>query len=280
MIEVDRADDDGGDARCCDRGGEGGGGIGCVTRGERLFDEHSGVVCAGGFERGGVFGVGGVEFEHDGVGELGGEASAGERFRAHADGADEALVTGGLELGEDVVVVDDVLVAAVGMDEDDVEAVGAEALEGAFDGSASGACGEVEGGLTAAIGRGCEGFADLGGDDPAVAVSSTSEDGAEPFFGSAVGRGGIECVDAEFVGDRDEIVCMLIGRDGEVGGVLHALVSSELDGAEREDGAVDAGDAERPAGEGVVVFGVGDARIVALTAGAARVRMFRCASTW
>jgi len=75
-------------------------------------------------------------------------------------------------------------------------------------------------------------LADLADDHPILALSRQQR--AEPFLADAIGRRGVDQVDAQFAGQGQQFASLGIVGDGEAAGVLHALVATQLDRAQTQ----------------------------------------------
>src|SRR5690606_28656735 len=85
--------------------------------------------------------------------------------------------------------------------------------------------GKVETGLTV-----LELLANLADDHPFIALAG--QQWAQAFFADAIGRRSVDQIDAKFASQRQQLPGLLVVGNGEAIGVLHALVSAQLDGAQ------------------------------------------------
>ncbi len=123
------------------------------------------------------------------------------------------------------------------MDEDDVQTVRAQARKRSPDAALSMLGREIEAGHAVR-----ELLADLGADDPPVSIRADQL--AEPFLAGAVGRGGVEQVDAQIQRFLEQCRGGLGIRNRKRAGIPHTLVTPQLDRAEANEGDVDARVAE------------------------------------
>src|SRR5690606_14561117 len=153
-------------------------------------------------------------------------------------GADLALA---LELGKgfvDLAPVKDRQVVAVGMHQHQVDDVGFQPAQAALHRKARVRRREVE-----ARGSVLELLADLADDHPVL--PGAAQQRAEALLADAVGRRGVDQVDAQLTGLGEQGAGGRVIRDREAVGILHALVATELDGAEAQRRDQQAGVAER-----------------------------------
>lgn len=194
--------------------------------GDGAFDDHADAVAdAEGQEEVDGFLVGDVEGGLEGVeacgldGEAGGGAIAGV-----ADEAGFAGVAGFFDDGEDVALLE--LFEGAGMDLEEVEVVGLEALEGAVDLAFEHVgvpVGEIEGfAIVAALGEEEE------------VVAAVGEGVADEFLGAGIALGGVDDVAAGVEG--------LVEDEG--GGLLVGFLVADFSAAEADGGDIHAGAAE------------------------------------
>lgn len=203
---------------------------------ERLLDEHAFLLSVCGGDHDGVVGGGGVEGDHDDVGVLYGEQSAGDGLGGHAEGADESGVACSLQGLKTIAVVNDGLIVAVGVDEHDVEIVGAQALQAALDAVADMLGAEVE--RRHAL---IEFFPYFGTDNPALALLQQF---AEAFFAVAIGGGGVDQVHAGLSAQVQEVLHAGVIGQFKIAGVFDAFVAANFHGAQAKAGDLHTGLAE------------------------------------
>jgi len=147
-----------------------------------------------------------------------------------------------LELGEclvDLGVAQNIHVVAVRVHQHQVDAVGAQAREAAVHREARVGGGEIEARLAVV-----ELLADLADDHPVVALAGQQR--PQAFLADAVGRCGVDQVDAQLASERQQSARLRVVGNGEAAGVFHALVAAQLDRAEAQRGDRQPGAAERP----------------------------------
>ncbi|MCY1459109.1 hypothetical protein D9M71_765530 [compost metagenome] len=113
------------------------------------------------------------------------------------------------------------------MHQHQVDVVGLQALEAAFDGKTRVSGAEVEARLAAV-----ELFAHLADNHPLFALAT--QQWAETFFASAVGGCGVDQVDAQLARLLEQHARLVIVGDGKAVGVLDPLVAAQLDRAQAQ----------------------------------------------
>ena len=242
MLRVDGADDDGADARLgedelhvgLDRVSATGQGMPAV---ERLLDQHALMQGVREIDDLAILGRAGVVGHHHHITGLRRQPSTGHRLGGHAEGADQSFLSAARELLEAVRSQDDVLVVAVRVHQHQVEIVGAQALQAAFDAAAHVRGAEIEKGFAVH-----ELLADLRADHPVLTVRQQL---AEALFAAAIGGRSVDEVDAQLARQGQQLAYLLIIGQVKAGGIFDALIAADLDRAEAKAGDLHAGAAQR-----------------------------------
>ena len=168
-----------------------------------------------------------------------GEQAALDSLAGEAEGADLALA---LELGEgfvDAGFAQNRHIIAIGVHQQQLDVLALQALEAALDREAGMGRAEIEQRLAAD-----EFLADLADDHPLVALAAQQR--AEALLAGAVGRRGVDQVDAQLAGLLQQCSRGGVIGNGEAVGVFHALVAAQLDRAQPQWRYAQAGGAQRP----------------------------------
>lgn len=86
-------------------------------------------------------------------------------------------------------------------------------------------------------------FADLADDDPLIALALQQR--AQALFADAIGRGGVDQVDAKVLRQPDQLPRLRIVWNAKPIGILDALIAAQFDGAQPQWRNHQAGAAER-----------------------------------
>ena len=207
-----------------------------VTAGEAFLDQNtlSRLVCLGDNRR--LAGVRTVIGQHEHIHELDGAQAAFDGLGTHADGAQQAFGPKLLQGLQTARSFENVEILAIGVDQYEVEIVRAQIAQALFDAFAHVARGKIK--MRAAAG---EHFTYLGAKQPLIAVGQQP---AEAFLTAAIGRRGVEQVDAGFPRRLQQGCDFPVGRQFEVRGIFDFLIAAEFYRAKSETGYLHAGCAE------------------------------------
>ena len=165
---------------------------------------------------------------------------------APVDAAVIEVGMGGTWDATNVVDAQVAVITPIGMEQQEINAVGAQAAETALDAGADGDGGEVKAGCAVApVGRFIKLFPGLGGDDPVLASAKPAvlvHERAQAFLARAIGRRGVEKIDVQLRGGAQKLRSSRIIRKGGCGRtMLEAADATELHRAKADDAHVQAG---------------------------------------